>query len=292
MGCGPRSITARKCLTCVDCPEKLTLPTVLQPLKSGAELIQEIDRTITATPTLWWLGQSGFIVRFASITFYIDPCFSSMPARRRLMASPLEGNQVRHADMILATHAGHIDAPAVTEMLAGSKTAKIVLPKSAAGVANAGGIAYERMTTTDADLRIEYFKDNLYGRVYAIPSAHPQLDWTSAGGYPYLGYLIRFGRWTIYHSGDCALYEGLADRLRPFNVSVALLPIGGKNFSVSDAAQLAGQIGAGWIVPMHYGTFGPDRGEESDFIAHMLGQRPELQFKMFQCGERWTVPED
>jgi len=265
---------------------------VLQPLKSGPELIQEIDRTITATPTLWWLGQSGFIVRFATITFYVDPCLSTAPGRRRLMAAPLQGSEIRHADMILATHQGHLDAPAVSEMLAASKTAKIVLPKSAADNAHAAGIPYERMTTTDADLRIEYFKDNLYGRVYAIPSAHPHLDWTGTGGYPYLGYLIRFGRWTVYHAGDCAPYEGLAERLRPFNVSVALLPIGGKNFSVSDAAQLAADIGAGWIVPMHYGTFGPDNGEENRFIAHMLGQRPELQFKVFQCGERWTVPED
>ena len=102
------------------------------------------------------------------------------------------------------------------------------------------------MTTTDSGLRVEYWKDNLYGRVYAVPSAHPQLDWTATGGNPYLGYLIRFGRWTIYHAGDCAPYESLADRLRPFNVSVALLPVGGGNHSVIEAAQLASDIGARW----------------------------------------------
>jgi len=111
------------------------------------------------------------------------------------------------------------------------------------------------MTTTDSGLRIEYFKDNLYGRVYAVPSAHPHLDWTAAGGYPYLGYLIRFGRWTIYHAGDCVLYPELAAHLRPFNVNVALLPIGPGNFSVSEAAQLASDIGAAWVIPMHHATF-------------------------------------
>ena len=49
------------------------------------------------------------------------------------------------------------------------------------------------MTTTDSDLRVEYFKGGLYGRVYSVPSAHPELDWTPLGGYPHLGYLIRFG---------------------------------------------------------------------------------------------------
>jgi L-ascorbate 6-phosphate lactonase len=245
-------------------------------------LIEDIDQTISATPTLWWLGRSGFVVRFASITFYVDPSLSRP-------GTPIAGTDVKHADMILATnaHPGHLDAPTVIAILEGSKGAKLILPKSAADQAHASGIPYSRMTTTDADLRVEYFKDNLYARIYAVPSAHPHLDWTPLGGYPYLGYLIRFGRWTIYHAGDCVPYDTLAERLRPYNVSVALLPIGGNNFSVSEAAQLAEDVGAKWLAPMHY-----ESGQENDFVTHMLGQRPHQQFKVFQCGETWTVPED
>jgi len=265
---------------------------MLQPVKSGPDLIKEIDRTLTATPTLWWLGHAGFVVRFAHITFYIDPCFSDFPGRPRRVASPLSGSEVSHADMIFSTHGhpGHMDTAALGPMLEKSRSARLVLPKTAADPANAAGIPYARMTTTDSGLRIEYFKDNLYGRVYAVPSAHPGLDWTSAGGHPYLGYLIRFGRWTIYHAGDCAWYADLPERLRPFNVNVALLPVGGSNFSFSQAAELAMEIGARWVVPMHYGTFEEDR--ENDFIAHMLGHHPEQAFKVFQCGEGWTVPEE
>ena len=43
-----------------------------KPAKSGRELIEEIDRTLAVTPTLWWLGHAGFVVRFANITFYLD----------------------------------------------------------------------------------------------------------------------------------------------------------------------------------------------------------------------------
>ena len=245
-------------------------------------LIQDIDQTLTATPTLWWLGHAAFVVKFANITFYVDPGLSRP-------GSLLDPADVRHADMILATHAhpGHLDAPAIAQMLAGSKGAKVILPKSAADAAHAGGIEYPRMTTTDSDLRVEYFKDNLYARVYAVPSAHPQLDWTAPGGYPYLGYLIRFGRWTIYHAGDCVDYETLSRRLLPYSVNVALLPIGGKNFSASAAAQLAQDIGAKWVVPMHY-----EAGQESEFVDHLLGQSPAQQFKVFRLGEKWTVPEE
>jgi L-ascorbate metabolism protein UlaG (beta-lactamase superfamily) len=265
---------------------------MLEPVKSGAELIREIDLTITATPTLWWLGHSGFVLRFANITFYIDPCFSDLPGRPRLCAPALSGELVHHADMILATHAhpGHLDAPSAVEMLQASPRAKLVLPRSAQERAHDQGIRYDRISPTDNGLRIEYFKDNLYGRIYAVPSAHPELDYHPDRGYPYLGYLIRFGRWTIYHAGDCAMYGDLAARLRPFNVSVALLPVGGKNFSVTEAAQLAHDIGAAWAVPMHYGTFEEDR--ESAFVTHMLGHRPEQRFRVFRPGEKWTVPED
>ena len=265
---------------------------MLEPCKSGQELLREIDQTLSVTPALWWLGHAGFAIRFANITFYIDACLSDLAGRSRRIAAPLAAADIRHADMVFATHAhaGHLDAPSIAAMLANSRGAKLVLPKSAADAANAAGIPYNRMTTTDSGLRIEYFKDNLYARVYAVPSAHPELDWTQAGGYPYLGYLIRFGRWTIYHAGDCRPYPELAAHLQPFNVNVALLPIGGKNFEISEAAQLAADIGATWVVPMHYGTFDEDR--EGAFVTHMLGHRPELRFRVFQCGEKWTVPEN
>ena len=234
-------------------------------------LLATIDQTITATPTLWWLGEAGFVVRFASITFYVDPCFAVLS---------LKPADVTHADMILATSAQRVDA-SLAPMLEASKRAKLILPKSAADTAQSFGIPYPRMTTTDSGLRIEYFKDNLYSRVYSVPAS---LTWTAAGGYPSLGLLIRFGRWTIYHGGSGVLYEGLADRLRPFNISVALLPVGQGNFSAAEAAQLASSIGASWLVP--YGQ------PEPSFVEHLLGHCPEQRFKTFDPGEGWTVPED
>ena len=265
---------------------------MLPPFYSGSDLIREIDQTISATPALWWLGHAGFVIRFANITFYVDPCLSDFPHRPRRTEAPFTADLVHHADMILATHAhpGHLDAAAAGRMLESSPRARLVVPRSAQEQAHATGIAYDRISPTDSGLRIEYFKENLYGRIYAVPSAHPRLDWTSAGGYPYLGYLIRFGRWTVYHAGDCAPHPELAARLRPFNVSVALLPIGPGKFSPSEAADLARDIGAEWLVPMHYRTFEEDR--ESEFVTHMIGHRPEQRFRALQIGEKWTVPEE
>ena len=86
-------------------------------------------------------------------------------------------------------------------------------------------------------------------------------------------------------------------RLKPFNVTVALLPISGGNIDTNEAAQLAEDIGATWVVPMHYGSFEdnwdhPDTPRVNRFIEHMLGHRPLQKFKVFEIGEGWTVPSE
>ncbi len=211
--------------------------------------------------------------------FYIDPYLTGS-----LICAP---EQIHHASMVLCTHGhpGHMDAATLRPLLESSPGAKLLLPKSAAAHAHSLGISYQRMTTTDAGLRVEYFQTGDYIRIYSVPSAHPELEWTAIGGYPYLGYLIRCGGCTIYHAGDCVPYPDLAMRLRPYNVDVALLPVsGGVNFSVEQAAQLAEDIEASWLVPMHYGSADP-------FLDHMLFHRPSQRFKLFTAGEGWQVPD-
>jgi L-ascorbate 6-phosphate lactonase len=262
---------------------------MIQPVNGGRQLLEEIEGARCAAPRLWWLGHSGFVLKYLHAIVYVDPFLSGSHAER-LVAPPFAGQDVRHAGLVLCTHAhpGHLDRETVPAMLAGSRRAKVVIPLSAAGHAHSLGIDYHRMVTTNAGLRVEFLDD----RIYAVPSAHPQLDWTPLGGYPYLGYLVRFGPYSIYHAGDCVPYETLAERLRPYNVTVALLPVGGsKNFEIAQAAGLAEQIGARWLVPMHYDMFPGCAVNVDRFLEHMLGHHPAQRFKVFQCGEGWSIPE-
>jgi len=282
---------------------------MIQPVKRGRSLLDEIERTDSPGPALWWLGQSGFVVKYRSIIFYIDPYLSESLTLKyqhtdrphiRMTEAPFRGGEVTHADLILCTHghSDHLDPATVPAMLEASPQAKVVLPKSLVEKAHQAGVPRERMSPTDSDLRIEYFKDSVYSRIYAVPAAHEELNWTPLGGYPCLGYVLRFDNCTIYHAGDCVPYDGLAERLRRYNVTVALLPINGRdpkrgvtgNFEISEAAGLAEDIGAQWLVPMHYDMFTFNTVDVNRFIEHMLEQHPGRRFKVFQCGEGWTVP--
>ena len=199
-------------------------------MRNGRELLEEIETAICVAPTLWWLGDSGFALKYRDAILYVDPSLTGPNA-------PFPGSGVTHASLILCTGRGRLDPETIPPMLASSPRSKLVIPKSLAGHAHSLGIPYHRMVTTDAGLRVEFLDD----RIYAVPSAQQELDWTPIGGYPYLGYLVRFGGITIYHPGDCVPYDGIVDRLRPYSVTVALLPIGGRPgaFEIAEAAQLA-----------------------------------------------------
>jgi len=264
-----------------------------EPTRHGRELLLEMHAAPATTPTLWWLGHAGFAVKFRGIMIYIDPCLGDIPGRTRMVRPPLMPDQVVNAGLVLCTHAhhGHMHPGTLPGILAASPRSRVMLPRSAAGHAfAAAGVPYERMTTTDADLRVEYANGEERAVVYSIPAVQPRAGWSAESGYPSLGYVIRFDGFTIYHAGDYRRYEGFVERLRQYRVSAALLPIGGlQNPGVAEAAQLAEDIGARWVVPMHYGTFAGD-GAVDPFVDHMLGQRPALPFKVFEQGEMWSVP--
>jgi L-ascorbate metabolism protein UlaG (beta-lactamase superfamily) len=128
--------------------------------------------------------------------------------------------------------------------------------------------------------------------LHAVPAAHEHLERDAAGHYTHLGFVLRVGPFTIYHAGDTVRYDGLVERLRPFAIDVALLPINGRaperrvagNLWGREAAALAKDIGAGMVVPCHYDLFAFNTALPDEFVAECrrLGQR----FRVLENGER------
>ena len=90
-----------------------------------------------------------------------------------------------------------------------------------------------------------------------------------------MGYVIAFGKWTIYHSGDTLWFDEMVDLLKPFSVDVALLPINGNdpkrevagNLDTREAPLLAQAIGAKVVIPCHYHMFEFNTADPGDFEA-------------------------
>ena len=120
----------------------------------------------------------------------------------------------------------------------------------------------------------------------AVPAAHETI------APEFMGLIVRTRGLSIYHSGDTVLYDGMAARLRPYNLDLALLPINGANslrrvagnLNGVEAANLARNAKAKCVVPCHYEMFKFNTASPDRFIleAKALHQ----PYKILRAGER------
>ena len=83
------------------------------------------------------------------------------------------------------------------------------------------------------------------------------------------------------------------EKLEPFEIDIALLPINGRlpqrrvsgNLWGREAAQLAHDIGAKLVVPCHYDMFDFNTESPDEFVAECerLGQK----YRVVKCGEKF-----
>jgi L-ascorbate metabolism protein UlaG (beta-lactamase superfamily) len=244
---------------------------------------------------LWWLGQSGFLVQWRGSHLLLDPYLSDSLTRKyadtdkphiRMTARVVDPSLLDFIDVITSSHnhTDHLDGETLRPLLRANPGLKIVVPE-----ANRRFVAERLAIDPQLMLGLRDGEAVTVGKfkVTAVPARHEEL------GPEYLGYVVQFGPWTIYHSGDTLLYEGMADRLQQFLIDVALLPINGRaperrvagNLNAREAAELGKAIGARVVIPCHYEMFTFNTADPREFAeaAKMVDQ----PYRVLRCGERW-----
>ncbi len=223
---------------------------------------------------LFWLGQAGFAIRYRDTLIVVDPYLSDYLAEkyqnaefkhRRMIPPPILPEEAAVADWMLATHkhSDHLDPWTVSGMVAANPNLKIIVPEATAGHAKDIGVPEDKIFLIDAGQTV-----TIDGgiRIDALPSAHETLATDTDGKHLYLGYVMRFGGLSVYHSGDCVPYRGLGNILAARNIDLALLPINGRdayrrernipgNFSVQEALNLCEQAAIPNMIGHHFGMF-------------------------------------
>lgn len=129
---------------------------------------------------------------------------------------------------------------------------------------------------------------------HGIPAAHNLLDRNSKDQCLYMGYVVEFGFWKIYHSGDTLWFSGMEDILQPFGIHVAILPINGNkperkvagNLDGKEAVELGLAIGARLVIPCHYDMFTFNTADPAEF-AHLADELHQ-PYQILRCGEPWN----
>lgn len=244
---------------------------------------------------LWWLGQSGFLVQWHRHHLLLDPYLSDSLTKKyaatdkphiRMTERVVDPARLDFIEVVTSSHnhTDHLDAETLGPLLAVNPGLKLIAP-----AANREFVAQRLGIDPGFPIGLEDGESASVGpfRFTAVPAAHEEVT------PEYHGYVVQFGPWTIYHSGDTLLYDGMADGLRAFRVDVALLPINGRaperrvagNLSGREAAELAKAMGARLVIPCHYEMFTFNTADPREFVAaaRTIGQ----SYCVLKCGERW-----
>lgn len=253
---------------------------------------------------LWWLGQSGFMIQWQGRHLLIDPYLSDSLTRKyagtskphvRMTEQVIAPARLDFIDVVTSSHnhTDHLDGETLIPLWKANPNLTVIIPRAnLAFAAERLQVPPETLTPIGVDeepIRIHPFSFE------AIPSAHETTEQDENGDHRFIGLIVRVGRWTIYHSGDCVLYEGLVERLNGRQIDIALLPINGRdpargvagNFSAEEAAPLAKDIRAGMVIPCHYEMFEFNTVLPERFVraAEKIGQ----PHRVLKCGERLDI---
>jgi L-ascorbate metabolism protein UlaG (beta-lactamase superfamily) len=279
---------------------------LIRPLKSGAALIAEIAGTEPEPGTLavWWLGQSGFLVKSPRGVLLIDPYLSEHLTAKyagtgrehvRMTAAPCRGGDLGMVDLVLASHkhSDHLDPGTLPALLAAAPRAALALPEAIEGHAEGLGLPAARRIGMVAGMMIEAAGF----RVRAVPAAHEGLDTDGAGRHLYLGFVVEAEGRRLYHSGDSLAYDGLAGWLGDAPFDATFLPINGRdpargvpgNMTAAEAVDLALAVRPRWVVPHHYDMFTFNTVPVAGFEAEARRLPGGTAARVLRCGERWVL---
>lgn len=280
---------------------------MIAAMKKEAALLAEIRGSDPGDGfVLWWLGQSGFLVKARCGFLLFDPYLSDSLTKKyaatdkphvRMTELAIDPARLDFVDVVTSSHnhTDHLDGDTLGPILASGPKTKVVIPE-----ANREFVAARLSCDAAFPIGLNDRQSIEAGgfQIHGIAAAHNNVDRDSEGHCRYLGYVATFGGFAIYHSGDTLWHEHLVDQLRPFDIDIALLPINGKlpgrrvagNLWGQEAAALAHDANARLLIPCHYEmfTFNTETPEAMSLKCRELGQ----PFRIMKCGQRLCYPGD
>jgi N-acyl-phosphatidylethanolamine-hydrolysing phospholipase D len=233
----------------------------------------EQPRRADARLAVLWVGHATALIQMDDKLIMTDPVFTSSVGQfsARLVEPGLDVENVPHLDAVLISHM-HFDHLSLGSLeLLEDRIRTLFVPQR--------GLTY--LTDFDfpavelarwqsfehAGLRVTAVPVEHNGMRYALDRAWMQTGWT--------GYVVEYRGQTIYFGGDTAYAQELFQETgRRFpNIDLALLPIGPirpRSFMAQfhidpdEAVDAYFDLGARWMVPIHFDTFVSSKDEPGD----------------------------
>jgi len=277
---------------------------LIKATKKDEVLVNEMDSLLNDDEYfhLWWLGQSGFLLQWKGKRVLIDPYLSDSLTKKylttdkphtRISELVMKPELLKNISVVTSSHnhTDHLDAESLLPVLKNNPGIKFIIPE-----ANREFVS-ERIKCDKGfpiglndkqSITIDEFT------FHGIPAKHNEIERDENGNCKYMGYVIGFGKYKIYHSGDTLWFDGMVEILKPFAVNVTILPINGNkpgrkvagNLDCKEAAELGKAIKAKCVIPCHYDMFAFNTADVNDFIKE--AEKIDQPYKVLKGGGLYT----
>ncbi|HVF26446.1 MAG TPA: MBL fold metallo-hydrolase [Anaerolineales bacterium] len=277
---------------------------MIKPILQDDAFLKDVRNAAPNQLNLWWLGQSGFLVKYHGRHLLIDPYLSDSLTKKyagtdkphmRITERVIAPERLDFVDVVTSSHnhTDHLDRETLIPLLKVNPDLKVLVSRANMDfAANRLQVPLGRLTS----IRVNEEPVTIAPFAFqAVPSAHETLEQDENGDHKYIGLIIHVGERIIYHSGDAVPYAGLVETLKRWKIDIAVLPINGRdptrgvagNFTGQEAAELSKAIDARLVIPCHYEMFEFNSASPQEFTNHADGINQPHQ--ILKCGARLSL---
>ena len=276
---------------------------LIPAVNKNESLIREMDSFAADTHlNAWWLGQSGFLLQCRGNRILIDPYLSDSLTKKyaatdkphtRISELVVRPQLLTNISIVSSSHnhTDHLDAETLLPILQNNPGITFIIPEANRDFVAARLQCEKYFPTGLGDSQSLSVHEIVF---HGIPAKHNEIERDENGNCRFMGYVIEFGGYRIYHSGDTLWFDEMVPLLKPFAVDLALLPINGNkperkvagNLDCREAVMLAKAIHAKCVIPCHYDMFGFNTADVNEFIR--IAEEEGQPYKVLKGGERYT----
>jgi L-ascorbate metabolism protein UlaG (beta-lactamase superfamily) len=280
------------------------MPVLIPAFQKNEILKKDIQNCLTTEGVhIWWLGQSGFLLVWQGKCLLFDPYLSDSltvkyadtdKPHTRMSEMAIDPAHLDMVNIVTSSHnhTDHLDADTLMPLFKANPNIQFIIPE-----ANRTFVCNRLQCDSGFPVGLNDGQHiDIQGfKILGVPAAHNTIERDELGRCKFMGYVVQFGNYAVYHSGDTLWYDGMVGILKPFKVNIAFLPINGNrperrvagNLNYEEAARLGKAIDAQLVIPHHYDMFEFNTENPDNFIkkAEKYGQ----PYRVLRIGERLTI---
>jgi L-ascorbate metabolism protein UlaG (beta-lactamase superfamily) len=278
---------------------------MIEPVQKDEKLVNDFHAAETAAGAIhvWWLGQSGFLVKWNGQSILIDPYLSNSYTRpsegtefpiKRASERVVDPLALTSIETVVCSSAqpDRLDPETLLPLTAANPNLKLVVP---AGIEeqtrNLLGKASPNIVPVNAGTFVTVDSFEFHGIDAATPKIRRDVHSNSKD----LGFVILFGPFALYHSGQTIWHTHLVKAIRRWPINLSFMPINGDEKAANgrdslngfEAAALAKAIGSSLVVPAHYDMF--DLGNVTTDEFSSCCERLSQRYRLLKLGQRMTM---